>query len=267
MGRVARRVIGGLLFAALLVASAGFYAYSPFLIETLGRGPATSAEPGVRSSPTIAPTPTPTATETPSGPTVASSPDPDRPPGPGGTEPGIRLQATFRSGTFEVVETVRLPAAATSLSLAPPDLGPAGSNLRTARAVATDLVVRVQERSVRLRSRTIERPTVISLATATDTIELRYRLRGVVRLSRPSRSGRALGAVGPLTSLPAQRPVAVSFRAEAIRNLRCPSLPIDEQSCVAGKRPRLRVNQNLERQYALVLVQLDLQAGQGDGPR
>ena len=254
LSRALRRALGGLLVAGLLVTALAFYIYSPYLTLTAATG-GTPTAAGPASSlvrPAETPTSGPWSTPVPS-PTASAS-------DPGGEQPGIRLVATVRTGeVFEVTETVRLPAPVTELTLAPPDLRSAGRGLRAAQPVASDLAVRAGDGSVALPRRTTRREMTVTLRRPTDRFVVRYRLHGTIRINEPSRAGRALGAVGPLVSgLPADLPVAASFPGEAVRNLRCAGLPVAEQACFAGRRPHVRVNQNLPLHAALVLVQLDL---------
>ena len=250
------------MVSGLLVAALAFYTYSPDLSLTAARGgPTTSAESVSSASParsTASPTPSLTPLPSPTG----QAPEADLPPGPGGQQPGVRLLATvLPGGGLEVTESVRLRAPVSSLTLAPPDLRAAGRNLRSARPFATDVAVWADDRSVRLPNRTVRRARTITLSRPTDRLQIRYRLHGTVRISRPSRADRALGAVAPLVSrVPGDLPVAVAFRGEAVRNLRCAGLPIDQEACFAGHRPNVRVNRDLPYRAALVLVQLDLQA-------
>ncbi len=256
LGHVLRRALGALLVAGLLVTALAFYVYSPYLTLTAATGGA-SAPPGPASSVSPSGTgPTPVTSSTPVPTPTAPVPDSS----PGGQQAGITLVATVRKGeVFEVTETVRLAAPVTQLTLAPPDLRLAGRALRTARPVATDLVVRAGNRPAALPRRTVQSATTVTLPQPTDELVVRYRLHGTIRINKPSRAGRALGAVGPLVSgLAPDLPVAASFPGEAVRNLRCAGLPVAEQACFAGRRPHVRVNQDLPLHAALVLVQLDL---------
>jgi hypothetical protein len=242
--------------AGLLVTAVAFYVYSPYLTLTATTaGTPTSAGPASSGPPSEGhPGPGPASTPVPS--TATPGPVSD----PGGRQPGIRLVATVRTGeVFEVTETVRLPAPVTDLRLALPDLRSAGRGLRSARPVVTDLAVRAGGVSVALPRRTVRQEMTVTLHRPTDRFVISYRLHGTIRISKPSRAGRALGAVGPLVSgLPAVFPVAASFPGEEVRNLRCTGLPVAEEACFAGRRPHVRVNQNLPLHAALVLVQLDL---------
>jgi hypothetical protein len=171
-------------------------------------------------------------------------------------------------GAFDVVETVRLAAPVTKLTLAPPDLAAASPTLRGGHPVAEGLVVRAGNSRIKLTSHVVRQTTVISADRPTDLFELRYQLRGVTAISTPSSAGRALGVVGPLaTGVPAELPVAITVRGRNIRNLSCPCLTQDAQACAAGRLPRLRVNQNLARRDALVEVQFDITATQVEAPR
>jgi len=144
----------------------------------------------------------------------------------------------------------------------PPDLGAASRDLRSTRPFATEVVFRADEQqSVRPPRGRVQRPTTVALSQPTDRFEIRYVLRGSVRHNKPSSAGRALGAVGPMTSqMPGDSPVAIAVLGEAVRNLGCVRLPVDQQACIAGERPNARVNRNLPFRAALVQVQLDLKA-------
>jgi hypothetical protein len=264
MGRVLRRSFGGLLVAALLLTAFAFYTYSPYLSLTAAPdGLATTAAPSASAPPdpsTASPAPSSTAVPSP----TAGAPDRDLPPGPGGQEPGIRLVATVRpSGVFEVIETVRLAAPVSRVTLSPPNLRAASRTLQSTHPFAAEVVVRADEQqSVRPPRSRVQRATTLALSQPTDRFEIRYVLRGSVRYNKPSSAGRALGAVAPLTSrLPDDFPVAITVRGRAVRNLGCVRLSVDQWACMAGERPNARVNRSLPFRAALVQVQLDLQAG------
>jgi hypothetical protein len=269
MGPVLRRAIGGLLVSVLLVTAFAFYTYSPYLSLTAGPVGLTST-----ALPTDAPPAPSTASAAPSAtpvpsPTAGSS-DSKLPPGPAGQEPGVRLVATVRPGrVFEVTETVRLAAPVSRVTLAPTDLSQGSKDLRSARPVATVVVIRAAEqRAVRPPGSRVSKATTVAFSEPTDRFEIRYRLHGSVRMNKPSSAGRALGAVAPLTSrLPAEMPVAVTVKGTAVRNLDCVRLPADQRACIDGKRPTVRVNQNLPYRAAVVQVQLDLNAAGSEGPR
>ena len=61
--------------------------------------------------------------------------------------------------------------------------------------------------------------------------------------------------------MPGDSSVAITVHGQAVRNLGCVRLSVDQQACIAGKRPNAHVNRNLPFRAALVQVQLDLKAG------
>ena len=203
--------------ACLGAAALAFCTYSPYLSlsadpsgSRTSAGPSSSALPSTPSTPAFPPT------------THASQGD--LPPVPGGQQPGIRLVATvLAKGVIQLSETVRLAAPVTTLTLAPPDLRSAGGDLRSARPVATELVVRADGKRVQLPRRTVRRATTLVSRQSDDL------------------------------------PVAVTVRGEAVRNLGCVQLPVGQQACFAGRRPNARANRTLPLRAALVQVQLDLQ--------
>jgi hypothetical protein len=263
MGGGVRRAIGSLVTVALLAAALGFYVASPRHAVTSGPPPVNQAEPVPARTATQVVSPAPTPTET-TAQARGSSPDRNLPPGPGGREPGIRVTATPTShGNFEIVETVRLAAPVTQLALSVPDLTPAGPILAATHPVAETLKVTADNHSIKLSTRTVRRSIRVALPRPADLFELSYRLSGVTVMNTPSSAGRALGGLGPMaTDVPDELPVAITVRGHSVRNLSCPRLPIDGQACAAGRSPKLRVEPNLARRDALVLVQFDISATQ-----
>jgi hypothetical protein len=273
MGGAFRRALGSLVTLALLAAAIGFYLASPRLHVTSGSGPATNAEPARTHSPTesaspdstltATPTPTQTATQAP-----GSSADRKLPPGPGGRQPGIRLTAvTTSDGEFDIVETVRLAQPVVRLTLAPPDLSPLAGGLKRKRPVAEALTVMADGHRIKPLKTTVRRATVLTLTRPTDLFELRYRVREATVASKPSSTGRLLGAVGPLTGVPDELPVAITVKGHSLLNLSCPCLQVDDQACAAGGASTMRANQYLARRDALVLVQFDIAPTQVGAPR
>lgn len=257
MGRALRRAAGAVVVCSLLVAAVGYYRYSPEITLTAGEGAADSAEPAPGGSSAAATTPTPSPSVTP---TIAA-PGPDPTPATGGRPASVRLLVTVeKGGVFAVTETVRLSAPVTRLDLAPPDVSLAGGVLRSAQAVVTDLDLLADGRPVRLPSPGVRRPTTVSLRTAADRFELRYRLHQTIRRSTGSPTpGRAIGAVAPVVvGVADEVPVAVAFRSAAVLNVLCPCLPPAQRTCFAGRRPAVWVGTDLARKDALVVVQLDL---------
>jgi hypothetical protein len=268
LGGTLRRAIGTLLTLVLIAAAVAFYLGSPRLTATSGPKTMGTAEPAAPESPSRSaspnPIPTRTATKVP-----GSSPDRSLPPGPGGREAGIRLTATPTSrGEFHVVETVRLATPVAQLAIAAPDFTAAGQSLRGRHPVVDALKVTAGDRPVKLSTRTTRRAMMVHLTQPADLFQLRYRLRGVTVTNTPSSPGRALGGVGPVVvGVPDELPVAITVRGHSVLNLSCPCLPVDDQACAAGPRPNLRVNRNLPRRDALILVQLDLAATGVGAPR
>jgi hypothetical protein len=271
MGGAFRRALGSLVTLTLLAAAIGFYLASPRLHVTSGSGPATNAEPARTQSPTESASPdsTPTATPTPTATQApGSSDDRNLPPGPGGSESGIQLvAATTSDGEFDIIETVRLAQPVVRVTLAPPDLRPLAGDLKRKRPVAQALTVRVEGHRIKAPKRTVRQATELTFTRPTDLFELHYRVQGATVASKPSRAGRLLGAVGPLTRVPDDLPVAITVKGHSVLNLSCPCLSLEDQACAAGDVPTMRVDQYLARRDALVLVQFDIPATQVGAPR
>lgn len=198
----------------------------------------------------------------------SSSPSADRgsPPtgrplaGPGITEPGIQLIASPASdGSFDVSELVLLPVPQTELLLRPPPISQAGNEFRSRSPVATAIQLTAGDQPVILPSDTLRAALTVPLASSERRFELRYQLSGVTIRSTPSKAGRALAAIGPLTGVvAADLPVAVTVIGNGVRNLECRQLALDERPCASGELPELRVNRVLRWQESVVVVQLDL---------
>ena len=66
-------------------------------------------------------------------------------------------------------------------------------------------------------------------------MELHYRLTGTMVRSTPSRAGRALAALRPMSvRLPADLPVALVVTGRPAINLVCPNLPLADQACATS---------------------------------
>ena len=88
---------------------------------------------------------------------------------------------------------------------------------------------------------------------------MHYELNRAIVRRLPSRSGRALGAIRPLTSgQPDDMRVAVVTVGSGVLNLSCPGLSLARQACAEGPPPLLHVRQALPWRTALVVLQLDL---------
>ena len=70
-----------------------------------------------------------------------------------------------------------------------------------------------------------------------------------------------------VTAVPEELPVAITVQGHSVRNLSCPRLPLDDQACAAGRRPKVRVDRKLPLRDALVVVQFDVAVTQVGAPR
>jgi hypothetical protein len=158
-----------------------------------------------------------------------------------------------------VSELVLLPVPQTELLLRPPPISQAGTEFRSRSPVATAIQLTAGDQPVILPSDTLRAALTVPLASSERRFELRYQLSGVTIRSTPSKAGRALAAIGPLTGVvAADLPVAVTVIGDGVRNLECRQLALDERACASGELPELRVNRVLRWQESVVVVQLDL---------
>ena len=246
-----RRLLGGMVTCLLLV-GAGFFARTADALPTASP-PAGPAGP-VHSPAPETPTPTVTSAPAPADPTEPSRPKS----GPGFSRPGLWLRAAPASdGSFDVVEVITLATPVTKIELRPIPLAEAesGSGLRpAARAVQLS----AGDQPVPLPDGPIERVTPVEWGIPADRIEVRYTLTGVGQPSRPSKPGRALATLGPLTGVPSQLPVIMQIAGQGILALDCFRLPIAERSCASGRPPDLQTARPLPAEDAVVRVQYDL---------
>jgi hypothetical protein len=240
---------------------------TPFpTVPPVGAAPVTPS-----STPAAAPTATPTATPS----TTASEPDGTG--GAGGTgdaggtglgagrsEPGIRLDATTATdGAVTVTERVRLVSAVDVLRLAVPNLTAGGPAFAAARPGVRDLRVTVGGRDVPLAASGADGLQLVALPASTTAYELRYVLTGATVRSVPSRPGRALTGLAPLSRPEAGTPVVVATTGSAVLNLTCPLLAdAEDVTCSDGIRGRMTVRAPLPDDAALVVLQVEL-AGSG----
>lgn len=174
------------------------------------------------------------------------------------TESGIRLVAQPRSdGTFDVSEMVLLEEPSTELVLRPPRVSQAGDSFADLDPVASAVQVSADGGVVALPDSEITGRTRVRVAT-TSRFELRYTLTDVTVRSIPSSAGRALAVLAPLTQVDDDLPVSITVVGDAVRNLQCPRLTEELQSCATGDLPRITLATSLPAGDALVLVQLDL---------
>ena len=90
-------------------------------------------------------------------------------------------------------------------------------------------------------------------------IELRYNLSGVTMRSIPSHAGRALAALGPLTTaVPQNLRVALMVPGSTVLNIECPARQLPESACAAGRPPRIGVKGTLDHDKAVIVVQFDV---------
>jgi hypothetical protein len=183
--------------------------------------------------------------------------------GPGTTAPGILLVVTPRpDATMDVTESVLLDAPTDALTVRPPDFSAAGAPFADEVPYASKFRVVARDLSVQVPDGVVNRPMTLELDEPARRFELRYELNRAVVRSKPSTTGRALGAVRPLTrGVPDTLAVAIVIVGDSVRNLSCPGLELPEQACAVGSPPLLRLRTDLPWRNAVVVVQLDL------GPR
>ena len=182
--------------------------------------------------------------------------------GPGTTAPGILLVVTPRpDASMDVTESVLLDAPADSLTVRPPDFTAAGATFADEEPYASKFRVVARGLSVQVPDGVVNRPMTLDLDEPARRFELRYELNRAVVRSTPSATGRALGAVRPLTrGVPDNLAVAIVIVGDSVRNLSCPGLKLAEQACAVGSPPLLRLRTDLPWRDAVVVVQLDLDA-------
>jgi hypothetical protein len=171
------------------------------------------------------------------------------------------LVATPRSdGSFDVVETITVRIATGQLVLSPPIAARTETYFSAFKAStprAEGVVVLADGDPVPLQPAAVGTRRVIVFDTPAHRIQLRYRLTGATIRSTPSKPGRALGLIAPLTadldgSLPTRLTVG---RA---RNLFCPLLEPAEQRCAGQFGRGLTAQPGLTAADATVLAQIDL---------
>lgn len=257
-----RRLAGVLGPLLLVVAALWVYAVLPSASVLHSR--ATARAPTVTVAGLKAPTPSATphqpAVRTPTSSPTTPGTTGRRVTGPGVTEPGIRISTTIAAdGTLQVSERVRVAAEIGRLELAPPDLTLAGDEFSGAYPSATQLRLAVGGQPMALTFSALTAPRAIVLGLPVHTYELRYVLVGASVRSVPSKAGRALAALGPVSqSLPPPSPVVLVTRGKAVRNLSCPLLSGNEVACSDGVRGAMSVREPLSLRSALVILQLDL---------
>jgi hypothetical protein len=250
-----RRALGFALIMGLLISAVAFYRAAPELPRS---APTTVGSPASPASTATAQTPSPSESTT--SPKPAGTAPPARaklPKGPGTTEPGILLMASpLPNGSFDIAEMVLLPSPSSSLALAPPDLTGAGSRFAKAKPTASQVQVSAGDQPVMVPGGRVNRSLDLAWSEPARRIELRYNLSGITLRNVPSRAGRALTAISPLTAGVSNTfPVALKVGGTVL-NIECPALA--RRQCASGRAPRLHLERNLPRSGALIVVQFDL---------
>jgi hypothetical protein len=262
-------VIGRVLLGVALVMGLGVLAVAFQATDPVRPGP-DSSPPGVavaphsRTTPPPTTTPSPTITPPSSTPPATTAPLPTTaPPTPSGLAPapGIQLVANPRSdGALDVVETITVRTPTDRLVLSPPVAArteAAFTALRASRPRADSVVVRAGGRPVPLRPPVVGTRRVLLLAPPANRIELRYRLTGSVIRNSPSKPGRALGLIAPLTA-EVDGSLPILLTVGRARNFFCPLLDPALQRCAGEYREGLTSQPGLTAADATVLLQLDL---------
>jgi len=183
-------------------------------------------------------------------------------PGPGLTEPGILMEVSPRAdGGFDVTEHVVLQTRVSRVVFTPPSRGAAGATFDKTHAEIKDLRVQGDDGQPlgRVPSAALTRATSVPLGGTTSTLVLHYQLSGTSVRSFPSKVGRALAYVRPITSdFDTTLPVRIVSAGTGTLNLTCPGLPVAKRTCVAGTPPHLRVRSALPGSESTVVVQLDI---------
>jgi hypothetical protein len=255
-----RRVLGILVPLVLAGGAAWFYANAPSASSLHARAHAqaeAAAPVPVASARTTA---TPTPPGRPTSDSTSNQPTTGEAAGPGVTEPGIRLSATPTPlGALEVSERVRLPADVTTIEIAVPDLARAGPGFAMLRPAASAVQLTAGDQPVVLPDDKLSATETVPLTGPTRTYELRYVLEGATVRSVPSKAGRALAALAPLSrSADPSTPVVILTSGDRVRNLACPRLAGDALACSDGVVGRMAVRGELRLDDALVVLQLDL---------
>ena len=179
--------------------------------------------------------------------------------GPGLTAPGIRLTAVPRGdGSFDVTEEVVLRSSTDTLQLRLPQSGERlhGLMART-KPEASSLRIVADGDPVPLPDTNVKAARDLPLDPAATELKLTYRLSGSSARSLPSRVGRALAAISPLTAATdGTLPTNLTVSGGGLLNAACPLMT--ETRCAVGEPPGLGIQQGLPADRALAVLQLDL---------
>ena len=268
-----RRIVGLAVLAGL--AATAFVIVSRVNSATADRAapeaPSTSVGPGeslATNAPGTSTTRMPTTSVQPApsiavgsvpAPLTGPPPAPFPQTGPGITQPGILLIASPTSdGSFAVLERIRLVSPVSVLTLRPAPVDRAGQQFASASAAATQVQVTAGDQPVVVPGAKVGARLDLPVAQV-DHFELRYQLTDVTVISTPSKPGRALAAIGPLTGgVDDDLPVLFVVTGDTILGLNCPLLPLSQQSCGNRVQPRPSIERELPWYLALTLVQFNL---------
>lgn len=184
--------------------------------------------------------------------------------GPGITEPGVHLVLRpLADGSFDVAEYIRLAEPTDTLALAPPAVAEAGGDFAELQPQATAVQISAGDQPVTVPGRGVVQAPVSVPVRGVTHVEMRYVLQGVVVRSVPSTAGRAIGAVGPLTSgLDPTLPVLVTTSGATVLGLSCPLLELTQRACgqpdLPGRAPTMALAEPLPYDDALFTVQFDI---------
>jgi hypothetical protein len=178
--------------------------------------------------------------------------------GPGLTTPGIRLSAVPRAdGSFDITEDVVLRGATSLVQLRPPASGADLPGMTHTEPKALGVQVKADTVPVELSPADVAEPRDLPLVTAATRLQLTYRLTGSTVSSVPSRAGRALAAISPLTAgTDGTLPTYFKVSGTGLLNATCPRLA--ETRCAVGTPPGLGVRPGIPADLALAVLQLDL---------
>ncbi|WP_237706713.1 hypothetical protein [Kribbella flavida] len=157
-----------------------------------------------------------------------------------------------------MVEDVLLRTATSALRLQLPRSGEQlrGVMVRT-RPAATGLRIIADGDPVPLQQTALRSAQTLPLDSAATRLTMTYRLSGSSTRSLPSRVGRALAVISPLTAATdATLPTNLTVSGGGLLNANCPLLA--EPRCAVGEPPGLGIQQGIPAGQALAVLQLDL---------
>lgn len=211
---------------------------------------------------TAAPTPEttrPTSIEPSPRSGATSTPDPNPATGPGVDSPGVAITARVStSSSLEVSESVRVDTPKTSITIAPPQVTGASSDVASLKPALTGVQLTAGGQVVPILETRIAAPLRIDLPAPADEFEVRYVLDGGVVRTLPSKAGRAIAGLAPVIAGADDAPVTYAFAGAEIIGVSCPDLGPTAFACAGGQPGRLSVAAQLQRSTSLVLLQLNL---------